>query len=157
MSFCKKSSEENTFKQSRRTVLGNDSWGCVQCPLISHFCRSGFSRPSTFLVKWLDIAIVRGVISWLTNLGAAKFWLRLLRLMSFPPCAEATSLKAMKKPYERGRKPSKSGVLRTHQHHQPLQIYREIQCYPLIQKAFSFWICQIPNLKEKNDKKKKTD
>lgn len=68
--------------------------------------RCSFSPPSVIPTTSLDIAIDRRVNSSLTNLGAAMFWLRLLRLMSFPPCAEATSLTAMKKPYERGRKPT---------------------------------------------------
>ena len=87
---------------------------------------------------------VTNSISTLTNFGAARIWLRLLRLMSFPPCAEATSLKAMKKPCKRGRE----GVKRTCQHQQSLQTHRGIQHYPLIQISFSFWICQIPNLRE---------
>lgn len=53
------------------------------------------------IVTYLHTDIVTLIVmASLTNLGAARFWLRLVRLMSFPDCAEATSLKAMKKPYK---------------------------------------------------------
>lgn len=85
----------------------------------------------------------------LTKLGAARFWFRLFRLISFPLCAEATSLRARKNPYERrsswGRPVLFSSVISTTNHRR-----LEIRCYPLIQIAFPVWIRQIPNLSCKN-------
>lgn len=105
-----------------------------------------------FLATSQHTAIVKRATSALTNLGAAKFWLRLLRLISFPPCAEATSLKAMKKPYKKGKRARQITVLYTHQYPHSQEIYREIQRYPPIQIAFSLWICQIPNLRKQKKK-----
>lgn len=53
------------------------------------------------------LSFVRKVILMLTNLGAGTVWLKLFRLISFPPCAVATSLRAMKKPYESGKREKK--------------------------------------------------